>query len=471
MRSLDAFRMAAGGLRERKMRTALTILGIVIGSSMIVALFASTQGQSAAIEEQLGRLGPTTLIVRTTGQTRFDAADLDKLLADERVETAFLSINGNAQTTRAGIAGSSTVVGIEPDDIGTLVKGLQVLEGDLFTSDQLSAAFIGYTVGAPDPANNTYVYAGDFITVSTTSFQQGRGAQTTARSLQVTGIAAEFGSAPYIDVDNTIFVPVATAQQLFRINPGQYNQIIVIATDATYVDALQDEFPTILDKTVLVLSGTQLASTITGVYDTIGSLLTSVAAISLIVAGVGIANTMFVSVLERITEIGTLKALGFKAREVLSIFLLEASLTGLIGGIVGCVAGVGIAFGIGEAIASSTASASPSSPTGGIARGAGGGAAPGGAGGGFPGGGGGGGAGGFGGGGAGGFGGGGGGAPGGGGTAVNNAQSLAVDADPVFTPELFLMAIAFAVIIALVAGLIPSRKAAKLDPVIALKRL
>lgn len=455
MRPIDAFRMAAGGLRERKMRTALTILGIVIGSSMIVALFASTQGQSAAIEEQLGRLGPTTLIVRSTGQTRLDTADLEKLLADERVETAFLSINGNVQATRAGIAGSATVIGLDAEDIRTLVKGIQVLEGEVFTSDQLTAAFIGYTVGAPDPDNNTYVYAGDFITVSTTSGQQGRAAQTTSRSLQVTGIAAQFGSAPFIDVDNTIFVPVSTAQQLMRLNPGQYNQIILIAADATYVDALSGEVSTILEKNVIVLSGTQLASTITGVYDTIGSLLTSVAAISLIVAGVGIANTMFVSVLERVTEIGTLKALGFKAREILSVFMLEAGLTGLIGGVVGCIAGVGLAFAIGGFITSSTASSSSPIPGGAAGRG-GTGAFPGGGagGGGFP----------------------GGGAPtgggfGGGGNPVGGAQSLAVDADPVFTPELFLIAIGFAVVIALVAGLIPSHKAAKLDPVVALKRL
>lgn len=445
MRVLDAFRMAAGGLRERKTRTALTILGIVIGSSMIVALFASTQGQSAAIEEQLGRLGPTTLIVRATGQTRLAQADLDALLADPRVETAFLSVNGNAQVTRAGVTGNSAVIGLDPADVGTLVRGLQVAEGDVFSPDQPSAAFIGYDVGAPDPDNGTYVYAGDFITVSATSFQQGRGGQTTSRSLQVAGIAAEFGSAPFLDVDNTVFVPIATAQQLFRVNAGQYNQAIVLAKDPADVDALQDEVPSLLDKNVVVLSGTQLASTITGVYDSIGSLLTSVAAISLLVAGVGIANTMLVSVLERVTEIGTLKALGFKAREVLGVFLLEAGLTGLLGGLLGCLFGVGIAYGIGHFITASTASATPG-PLGG-------GRAPGG-GGGFPGGGP-----------------PGGGFGGGGGNALGGAGSVAVDAHPVFTPELFLLAIAFAVLVALLAGLIPSRKAAKLDPVVALKRL
>lgn len=450
MRITDTFRMAAGGLRERKMRTALTVLGIVIGSSMIVALYASTQGQSAAIQEQLGKLGPTTLIVRSQGQTRFDAADLETVLSVEGVQTAFLSVNGNAQVARAGITGNAAVIGLDPNDITTLIKGLQLAEGDVFADGDATAAFVGIDVASPDPDNGTYVYTGDTLTVAATSFQQGRGATTTSRTFVISGVATEFGSAPFIDVDNTVFVSMGTAQQLFRMNSAQYNQIIVMAQDAGQVATLQTSLREALG-TGQVLSGTQLASTITGVYDTIGALLGSVAAISLIVAGVGIANTMLVSVLERVTEIGTLKALGFKAREILNVFMLEAGLTGLIGGVIGCIAGIGIAFGIGSFInLRGTTTPTPGGGGGIAAAGPGGGGGGSGGGGGFP-----------------------GAPPGGGGGGAGNAiqNSLSVDASPVFTPELFAMAILFAVVIALVAGLIPSRKAAKLDPVAALKRL
>lgn len=455
MRLVDSFRMAAGGLRERKMRTALTVLGIVIGSSMIVALYASTQGQSAAIEDQLGKLGPTTLIVRSREQARFDQSSIETVQGVEGVESAFLAVQGNAAFTGAGLSTSASVMGLDPADLTRLVKGLEVVEGEVYDAQDLTGAFIGATLGAPDPGNGTYVYAGDPIVLTTTAGHEGGGRVT--RTLTVSGVAAAFGSSPFVNVDQTVFVPLATGQQLLSINPSQYNTMIVFAQDADQVPALQTLIAEALGGNVIVLSGTQLASTISGVYQSVGTLLGSVAAISLLVAGVGIANTMFVSVLERVTEIGTLKAIGFKAREILGVFLLEASLTGLIGGIVGSIFGVGVAFGIGAfvefALGGGGGTAAAQAPASGFAgRGGGFGARGGG----------------------GGFGGEAGHGPGGGGFAPGGggiAGGFNMDAQPVFTVDLFVLAILFAVLISVIAGLIPSRKAARLDPVVALKRL
>lgn len=448
MRFTDSFRMAAGGLSERKMRTALTIVGIVIGSSMIVALYASTAGQSAAIEEQLGKLGPTTLIVRAGEGARFTSADVEKVLVLDGVQTAFLTVSGNVQATRAGLAGSASILGVSPQDVSTLVRGLSIAEGDLYEEGDGTSAFLGANVAAPDPQNGTFVYTGDTISVVAPA---GHGSPSLSRTLVVSGVAATFGSAPFVNVDDTVFVDIKTAQQLARLNTGQYNQLIVIASDPALVPQVQADVRATLGTNVVVLSGTQLASTVSGIFSSIGTLLGSIAAISLLVAGVGIANTMFVSVLERVTEIGTLKALGFKARQVLGVFLLEASLTGLAGGILGSLLGVGVAFGIGSFIraglgrgnAAAAAPAGEIGERGGFVGGRGGfggaGHGPGGEG----------------------F--------GGGGGATSNAFNFT--AEPLFSVKLFAFAILFAVVIAVVAGLLPSRKAAKLDPVVALKRL
>jgi putative ABC transport system permease protein len=287
--------------------------------------------------------------------------------------------------------------------------------------------------------------AGDSVQISAQVRQftaQGRGgAATVTRTYVVAGVAAPFGSAPFVNVDSTVFMTPRAAQQLLNIPLSQYNEIVVLADEPGNVQAVQAEVQAAYPN-ARVLSGTQLAATVSSVYGTISTLLGSIAAISLVVAGVGIANTMFVSVIERTTEIGTLKALGFKAREILGVFLMEASLTGVVGGVLGCLTGVGIAYGIGQFIRLPTpggarAAGAPTAPTA---------AGPGGFGG------------------ARGFGG------GGGGGALGTATAGA-DAHPVFTTTMFLTVIGFAVLVAVVAGLIPARKAAKLDPVVALKRL
>ncbi len=464
MQVVDALRLAASGLRERKMRTALTLLGIVIGTSMIVALEASTQGQSRAISDQLEKLGPTTLIVQVNGfggnQRNFTQNDITTMEGLDHVKSAFLAVEGDGQISRGGETDSVAILGVDPADLPTLVRGLQVQDGSVYQPGDLTAAFLGSTAATPTDATKVPSAAGDAVQVSTQVRQftaQGRGAQQTiTRTYVVSGIAAPFGSAPFVNVDGTVFMTPRAAQQLLGLPLTQYNEIVVFADTPDDVSAVQSEIQAAYAN-VRVLSGTQLASAISSVYGTITTLLESVAAISLIVAGVGIANTMFVSVIERTTEIGTLKALGFNGRQVLSIFLLEASLTGVAGGVLGCLAGVGVAFGIGHFISFSptgnAAAQGAQRAAANVATRGGGGGGFGGRGGGF---------------GGGGFGGPGGGGFGGGGLGASAASAHAA---PVFTPEMFLVVIGFAILVSVVAGLIPARKASRMDPVIALKRL
>ncbi|MEA3203786.1 MAG: putative transport system permease protein [Thermoplasmata archaeon] len=440
MRAGDAARMAFGGLRERKTRTALTLLGILVGSAMLVALEASSQGQTQAIRSQLEKLGPTTLLVRPDNGQTFTDATLATVQALPHVGEAFLSVTASGTATGAGGSAGVQIMGVEPADAAKLVKGLVIASGDAYEDGSLVNVVVGHSVSAPTGAATDLVDAGGALQVASVA-GRGRDAVTTTHSYTVVGVAAPFGSAPFIDVDNTVFMSPRAAQQVAKLAATKYNQVIVFADDAANVAAVQTELQGALGNSTRILSGTTIASTVTSVFSSIANLLTAVAAISLFVAGVGIANTMFVSVLERTTEIGTLKALGFKAREVLSVFLLEAAMTGLAGGVLGVLAGVGLAFGVQSFLPGSGGSRATAAPTatrapaGGFGAPGGGGFRAGGGGGGF----------------------------GGGG--------LPTTAGPIFTPELIFLVLAFAVGIAVLAGLIPARKASRLDPVIALKRL
>lgn len=415
---------------------------------MIVALMSSSQGQTAAIEESLGKLGPTTIIARERTGT-FTADEIAAVRAMEGVTAVYETVAGNAQATKGGVTYSVSILGIDPATIGTFPAGVVLADGEVPASTDLTKAVVGWTVAFPDE-NTTFVVTGDVLQLATTTggaLQRGERAQPSTRGVVVAGVLGEFGSSPFVNVDATVFTTPRAAQMMFKLNG--YNQLIVLVDDPGQVTAKQTELRALLGDTTNVQSASQLAASVSSIFETLGAIFAGIAAISLIVAGVGIANTMFVSVIERTTEIGLMKALGFKARDILNVFLIEAAVTGLAGGVIGCLLGTGISYAI-VGFLNPASSAGGATPPGGTqttraptSAGAGGGqvAGPGG----------------------GGFGGGGGGGP-------TNAIS-GLEVQPVFTPEVFALVLVFAVVVAVLAGVIPARKASKLDPVVALKRL
>jgi len=200
---------------------------------------------------------------------------------------------------------------------------------------------------------------------------------------------------------------------------------IYIKTTGTNADTQVTAYlKAIYGTTVSILSVsqiTQIVSTITGLLTI---LLGAIAGISLFVAGVGIANIMFVSVVERTKEIGVLKALGFKGRDILSLFLSEAAVLGIVGGALGIVSGVAISFAVPYLLTGSMGSSSLSqSGTGGF-----------------------------------------------GGTSSTSGQfGSSFSYTPVFSPELIGLVFLFAVGLSIIAGLYPARRASKMDPVVALR--
>src|SRR5439155_5203457 len=236
---VDAVRMAAGGLRERKLRTTLTLLGIVIGTGMIVALQASTMGQSAAISAQLEKLGPTTLIVQTGGfganQRNFTQNDIATVEGLDHVQTAFLAVEGDAPSARSGETDGVTVMGIDPAGLATLVKGLEIPDGTSYQTGDLTSVLLGSTAATPSDTTKVPAVSGDSVQLSATvrTFTaQGRGGATTVtRTFVVAGVAAPFGSAPFVNVDDTVFMTPRAAQQLLNIPVSQYNQLVVFPDD------------------------------------------------------------------------------------------------------------------------------------------------------------------------------------------------------------------------------------------------
>lgn len=267
------------------------------------------------------------------------------------------------------------------------------------------------------------------VTLASSGVFGGSGAPS-EKSFIVRGIFSKFGQGIFVNPDTSIFVPLSEGQSI--LHTQHYSGIIVVASSASTVNEVVSELENQYGQSVRVTAITSIVSTIQQITSGIGTILGAVGGISVIVAFIGIMTTMFTTIVERTKEIGVLKALGYTSRNVMLIFLVEATITGFIGGVIGAGSGVAVAFLLVQ-VFTGIGSGGGATPTATSTRG--------------------------------GAGLGGGGLFGGGGTS-SGFSTLTIT--PAITPELLIFAIALATAVGALAGLLPSWRASRLLPVEAL---
>ncbi|WP_412540692.1 ABC transporter permease [Longispora sp. K20-0274] len=350
-------REAVRGLAANKLRSALTVLGILIGVGAVIMLVAYGNGSAKAVQSSIESLGSNTLTVqgnRTGGGRSATAAqaqsgeltlaDAESLLDRSLVPDA-LSVSPVVTTSLTAVRDATShpvpqVIGTEP---GYLAASNTKLEsGELFgTGDSRRVALLGQTVaselfGRTSPVGQTVTLGGVRFTV--------------------TGVLAAKDTAGFTDPNDTVIVPVAALRESVT-GYGGLSSILVQAGSADTTDLAQVEVLNVLNARHRVTGTTspfrvqnqaQLLATRTATADTFTFLLGAVAAISLLVGGIGVTNIMLVTVTERTREIGIRKALGAPRGTILGQFLLEATALSLIGGGLGVlVALIGSTFTIG----------------------------------------------------------------------------------------------------------------------------
>ncbi|MCX4779897.1 ABC transporter permease [Streptomyces sp. NBC_01264] len=368
MNPFEILRFALRGLGANKLRSGLTTLGILIGVGAVILLVAVGNGSSQQIQDSISRLGAGALTVSTstTGQggggsrqvggpggagaqqqsgtgprtqakklTVEDAKALVDPVNTPSVESASPVVNASSQTTTYLTTSHSIgqFVGSDPAYFKASNKTIQ--RGSLFTAEQVAAgakvAVIGQTVaeelfGRVDPIGKKMNVNGAFFTV--------------------TGVLAESGSSSsgFQDADDIAVAPY-TAVQGTLTSYGALSQIVVQAKTPGAVDAAQAEVTTLLNQRhgstdFQVFNQASLQSAVAESSETFTVLLGAVAAISLLVGGIGVTNIMLVTVTERTREIGIRKAIGAPRGAILGQFITEATILSLIGGVLGVVVGV-----------------------------------------------------------------------------------------------------------------------------------
>ncbi|MFL5731681.1 MAG: ABC transporter permease [Chloroflexia bacterium] len=351
---LESLGIAAGTLMANKLRTGLTALGVIIGVASVVALLALGNGAQQQIAERITANGANLLTVRTEGAAGGGKAKLTLDDANGLADSANVPHASRVSAETTGIA--SIVAGNQNKT--TIVAGVTSAYAATHNSKLASGSFID-----DGQANSRVTVLGPRLAKSLFSDSDPVGQQVRIKgqSFKVVGVLAAKGSGSFGFDDDAAFIPLNLAVgSLFggRVagsgNKAAVQSIVVQARDKDSIDAAKREIQaTLRDRHRLPSYGgaddftinnqQDLIDTLTQTSRTMTIFLSAIAAISLIVGGIGIMNIMLVSVRERTREIGLRKAVGARERDILAQFLIEALTLSALGGLIGLIAGVVIA--------------------------------------------------------------------------------------------------------------------------------
>jgi putative ABC transport system permease protein len=353
---LASMKIAFGALRINKMRSALTMLGIIIGVAAVIAMVAVGSGAQARIQEQIASIGSNIIIVIsgsiTSSGVRLGTGFAQTLTEDDAkaiardcpaVLAAAPASRGGAQVVYGSNNWATQILGTTPDYL--TIRDLSVAEGEPFTNTDVDGAtkvaLLGQTVvnnlfGGEDPV-------GKVIRIKKVPFT-------------VVGTLVPKGQSPTgQDQDDVILIPITTAKKKVLgsslANAAAVGAIMVQAREGMIPDAVQ-EMTALLrqrhhiqpgqDDDFSVRDLTEVFNAQESSARVMSILLAAIASVSLIVGGIGIMNIMLVSVTERTREIGLRQAVGAKTKDILAQFLVEAVTLSVVGGVAGIVVGLAI---------------------------------------------------------------------------------------------------------------------------------
>ncbi len=332
---LQSIKMALRSIMGNKLRSALTMLGMIIGVSSVIILVSIAEGSAQNVTSQINQLGTNLLTINTFGtDVALSDGKIDELSKLNGVKAVAPVIQGRVNVKKDRTASQVSLTGTNA--AYSTVRDVLVSQGrfitDLDIEYRQKIAVIGADTAATFFGMENPV--GQYLQIEGTSFK-------------VVGVLASKGSSLGQSGDNVVIVPLSTGQRL--VKSTTINQVFLQGKSENQMDFVMNEveikmasfFPSKSDS-YSVMNQKDLMDTMSSVSNTMTMMLGGIASISLLVGGIGIMNIMLVSVSERTKEIGIRKAIGAKRRDVLLQFLIEAVVLSGVGGIIGILAGIGL---------------------------------------------------------------------------------------------------------------------------------
>ena len=344
-------------LTLNKVRTGLAMLGVIIGIGSVIALVSLGQAGQKSITSQIQSLGSNLLTispgsqfsggVRGGGNVATLTYDDAKAIASSSLITTVESVSAEYSSRAQIVAGknntNTTVTGVLPEYAE--IRNTTISLGTFITQrnvDSMSKVAILGPVTATDLFGEVVNPVGKTIRISGQVFK-------------VIGVTEEKGGAGFMSQDDIVYIPLTTAQKLL-FGVDYVSSISVSAINEDIMTQAQEEISNLLlsrhkikdpeQADFRIMSQEDILSTMTQITDTFTTLLSGIAAISLVVGGIGIMNIMLVTVTERTREIGLRKALGAKGKAITTQFLIEAVMITFIGGLIGTILGIGVSLGL-----------------------------------------------------------------------------------------------------------------------------
>jgi len=354
MNIVESTRIALSAVTANKLRSALTMLGIIIGVGAVIALVAAGAGAQAQVTQRFESLGSNLLVISprraffrgfgmSSATRNLTSDDVDAI---EALATCVAAVapeySSNAQVVYGNKNTQTSILGVTPEYV--TVRKWELDRGrfinDLDVTSKTKVAVLGATV-VEDLFGTVTNPIGKYIKINRQNYE-------------VVGIMASKGTDSVQSQDDQVYIPLTTAQIRFGGAGNRTLQSINIqAVSQEKMDQAQAELTAILrakhgltgsqSDDFTIQNQTQIVEMVQQTSQTFTVLLGSIAAISLVVGGIGIMNIMLVSVTERTREIGIRKAVGARRKDILAQFLVEATVIGLAGGVLGVVAGYGAA--------------------------------------------------------------------------------------------------------------------------------
>ncbi|MHA2226884.1 MAG: ABC transporter permease [Candidatus Hodarchaeales archaeon] len=420
---MSFWRLSIDALVERKTRTALTVLMVVIGASLLIAINGMSTGVVAFMEGQFNQLGANLLMVSPKDQ---DFEIDDDVIAYIETLNGVLDVIPYYQQgvvlKSGGRSVNTFLVGLDQSKLPIMFPTISIMDGALVSSSDNLGILLGNDLIEEDHKEGPLAFLGDSVKISFGKTEEGRPVEVSS-SFSVRGRLNYLGSN-FIPVDQMAFISLQNANS-FLDRSSSYDGIYVYTVDPMFNKEVTSLIKDSYDANVM--NPQQISDMINTIMGAIMGFVNGIATVTLIVAAIGIIAAQYTSMMERIKEIGMMKALGYTERQILVLFLNEAMIIGVIGGIIGAFVGIvlgnllsGLISGMSQGGGSS--STSTSFGPGGLS---------------------------------------------GGGSGMYQGS---FEMTPIFEPQVLVFTVVMCLILAILAGYYPAWRAAKLDPVDALRK-
>lgn len=370
----DIFSLSFDALKERKVRSALTIVMVMVGSSLLVAVNGIGAGFAAFFNEQFSNLAPNILFVSstqqdensetggpgiggvgapTTAKITLNNAVVNRLKSIPFVEEVIPSYQSQVDVESAGETKSYSVLSMDPTRLLVIAPTLGFVEGSSIRQNDPSSILVAEDVANPPGEDTPFISLGQSIKVrySFVDPQTGESEQET-KNFVVSGIMESTGNPT---IDEALVINEDSGNALFQ-KAGKFDSLFVATQSSDFVDVVEEEIRKLYGNDIGITTVKAILETIEEFTGGINAFLSSIAIVSLVVGAVGIITTLYTSVIERVKEIGTLKAMGAQNRTILVLFLIEALLIGIFGASFGLVAGIGMGYGLSATFGSDSSS-------------------------------------------------------------------------------------------------------------------